>query len=78
MIFFKISIHYFLSGCSHFLHTMCVGVRGLKRPAMHLDYLDQPKVWFWKDHDKLVEGGGVHAEFTDDVLARNVVILLTE
>ena len=52
MIFFKISIHYFL--------------------------FDQPKVWFWKDHDKLVEGGGVHAEFTDDVLARNVVILLTE
>ena len=33
---------------------------------MHLDYLDQPKVWFWKDDDKLlVEGGGVQADNTD-------------
>ena len=42
--------------------------------AMHLDYIDQPKVWFWKDDDKLVEGGGVEAEVADDVLARNGVI----
>jgi hypothetical protein len=43
--------------------------------AKHLDYLDQPKVWFWKDDNKLhVEGGGVQAEVVDDVLASNEVI----
>ena len=44
--------------------------------AKYLDYLDHPKIWFWKDDDKLhVEGGGVEAEVVDDVLARNGVIL---
>ena len=29
---FVIFIHYFLSGCLHFLYTICVNVLGLQRP----------------------------------------------